>query len=245
MAGNYSTNINKCLLNGIDLATLGARVEKSTGFLDMPARKEFLEMNWPDKHGLSADLAEFKMSARNLNISLYVFATTLLNLKYNIDKVYNELMKPGHQYLKMGGLEAINLVYLKDEIKVSRYTKNNSLNSYALLDISLVDPCPKTLQYYTNQSTLKQVSLNILCSKPITIDWGNKTYSYLAQSGNVSKNYEEPGNYAIVIYGEVDAIATVSPTNAIAIQEFEFKSMWDANTILTDNMIMDDDIIIQ
>jgi hypothetical protein len=242
MASNYTQNIGTHMLNGIDLKSIGVTVDKSTGFLNMPKRKEILEMDWPDRHGLVADLVEFKTSARHLKLNLHVIGSNLMNLRFNLQKLYTELMRPGHQYLKMGGMNVINLVYLKDEIYVDRQTKNNANKSYAKVEVSLIEPYPITLQYITDQTALSQVSLQIFCSKPVTVNWGDRTFAYLAGSGTVTKNYSQTGFYCIVVYGEVDSVTSVS-TNASEIIPYEFAESFNDNTIMTDDIIMNDDII--
>jgi len=213
MAGNFTVNNSIYLLNGIELSTLGATVEESAGFLDMPKRKLGVNTSWPDQNGLEVDLSAFIYEARNCKVNFMIAKGAFLDMQINLNNLYAQLAKPGLQYLKLAGIPKLFLVYLADAISPTRETKNDAQLSAASLQVNLVEPHPDNKQFFTILDDPGSAGLAIACSKPITIDWGDGSYSYLESSDDLTHNYLTAGTYCITIWGNMDGITGIATTN--------------------------------
>ena len=216
MAGNYTTNDALTLLDGLNIRDYGF-IEKATGFLDEPERKKTIEHSWPDDHGLEIDLTALRRNERRCHLDLIVKGTTwsgCVNAANNVKALFN---KTGYRYLKIYGIDGVYLVYVNGLIGVSRLNRGVSNAQLARMSIPLIEPYPVKYQYYTDQTTLNQVSLAIVTTKPVIIDWGDASYSSLNTSGTVTHDYTSGGEYCIVVYGGVDGISGITPTNCTLI----------------------------
>ena len=91
--------------------------------------------------------------------------------------------------------------------------KNDAQLSAASLQVNLVEPHPDNKQFFTILDDPGSAGLAIACSKPITIDWGDGSYSYLESSDDLTHNYLTAGTYCITIWGNMDGITGIATTN--------------------------------
>lgn len=217
MAGNYTSNGNLSLIDGVNIRTYGF-IERATGFLDQPGRKKTLEHSWPDEHGLDIDLNTIVYDERRCQLEIIAKGSTFSGLVSAVNTIKAMFNKSGYRYLKLYGIGGVYLVFVSGQIGVSRLNRGVTSTQYARLTIPLIEPYPVKYMYYANSlSSLITVSLAIGTSGPVTVDWGDNTYSTLAASGIVSHTYTTLGEYCITIYGSVQDITGITPTNCTEI----------------------------
>lgn len=90
MAGNYTTQDDIYLLNGIDIESLSAFVESSEGFNDIPERKGIDQYNWPDEQGVDMNLDALYFEARYPRLAIIVHALSYASLLANLAAIKAE-----------------------------------------------------------------------------------------------------------------------------------------------------------
>ena len=200
MASNYSNNPALYLLNGNNIkTTFGAWIEQSTGFWDIPKPKENVSFSWPDENGLDVNLTARYFEALTPELTVMFSHVSYLTLKSNIRAFMAEWQKTGLQYLKLANDPRLYLVFYTDIGIVERLTKLNASKHFARLRLKLCDPNPLIRQFMADKTIAGSVSLVITSSKPVTIDWGDGSFSSLAGNGTVNHNYLS-GIYCITVY---------------------------------------------
>ena len=219
MASNYSNDIKLSLLDGNNLkTTYGAYVLETSGFLDIPNRKEGLKFSWPDEHGIDVDLDTVVFEAKDVGmIFLLKTITDLASLKQQVDLFTLELTKPGLRQIKIAGVPGLFLAYYKSGT-VTRPKRGLSGTLYAKMDIKLTMPYPLIRQFYSdNSAVLKTVAVTVTTTKPIIIDWGDGIKTNVAGSGTYNHTYTVLAHYCIVIYEGVQGITALTVTNSTEI----------------------------
>jgi hypothetical protein len=212
MRSNYTKNNSIYLLNGIDLATLGITVEEAgTGFLTLPPRNPGTQNNLPGIGFLP----------RKPQITFKVSGDNYFDLQIKINMLYNQLSKPGLLYLKIAGIPKLYLVYVNDEVIPEHYSID-SVGCSVHITVNFIEPYPFTRQFYTQLDETLQVEFQFNSTKPVIIDWGDGTSSIAPIGESIGHEYDENGTYAIVVYGDIDGVNSISPTGAIDINSLYF-----------------------
>lgn len=218
MAGNYTLNNSELLIDGTEvLSTYDCFVEKSDGFLGLPARKKTLENEWPDVSGIDPDLAVNVIDKRKCNLSLIVRGSDVNDINSNLAGIIALVNKSGYRYLKKNQVPGVFLVYTEGDISVEKLNKAATGKQLARMRINFIEPYTLKKQYYSDQEPLAQVTLVIVTSGYITVDWGDGDTDSISANDTLIHNYSSTGHYCIVIYGQVEKITSVTPTNAVAI----------------------------
>ncbi len=205
------------LLDGVNIRNFNGFIQNISGFLDDPEPKDTLLHSWLEDHGIDVDLSTLRFNERKCELNYIIKGSSLADLVSKIIAFKTAINKNNYRYLKLYGIPGIFLIYVSGKIGVVRLNRGILNVQHAKLNIPLIEPYPIKYQYYTEQDPLAQVELVISGTKPITIDWGDNTYSSLSGSGVKTHNYTATGVYCIVIYGGVDGITNITPTNAIEI----------------------------
>ena len=212
---NYTINDKISLLDGVRFVDFNAKIESISGFLDDPEPKENYKHSWPDEHGLDIDLSKVYYSERKCQIDFIVKGTNYIDLVSNINALKKALRKPGYRYLKLYGIIGVYLIVPTGIMPVVRLNRGVDNTQYARMSVTFIEPYPVKFMYYADQSIKAPVSLNITTAKPLTIDWGDNTYSLASASGTKSHNYTEEGDYCIIVYGGIDSTTVIEPSNCI------------------------------
>ena len=220
MASNYTNDDTITLLDGVNIKTqYGADLLKAVGFLDMPKAKEPLRHNWPDEHGTDEDNgAALYYQEQPLTMELlFVSETSLNDLRTKIKAAITAFIAAGLRHIKIPGVSGVRLVRYVSST-TTRQTNGITGRQVAIVKIELLEPSPAYYQFYSDRSAnLNQVSLAITTTKTVTIYWGDGTSTIATASGTKTKTYAANGHYCIVVYGSVQGVSAITPTNAIAI----------------------------
>jgi hypothetical protein len=219
MAANYTTSNVIYLLNGNDLSTWKAFIVKSDNFLSLPKRKDKIAYNWPDEHGEDIDLTTVYFEPSDYDLEIIMYADTLAALQANIKLLIAELSKTGLQHLKMAGIAGVTPFYTNGHVSVENLTGISSTQAAARVTFSIRNPNPINRQFWTTKASINLTSqLYIVTTKALTINWGDGNIEAIA-AGTITKihTFTAIGTYCIVVYGGVDGITTITPTNCTAI----------------------------
>lgn len=215
--GNYTALPAVSLLDGIQFSTYHAWIERATGFLDQPSRKESYKYSWPDEHGVDMDLDANYYDERKCSLDLIISGTSMANLYSNINTLFAILKQAGYHHLKMYSIDGIFTVFVSGAIAVTRLNRGVTNKQYARLSIPLIDIYPVKYTYYTDQTeAFTEVALAITTTKPVIADWGDGSVSTLISSGIRTHTYTTAGLYCIMVLGGVDGVSDIIPTNATA-----------------------------
>jgi len=218
MAGNYSLDSTKTLIDGVEIKPFfNCEIEKSTGFIMQPTRKELWKNEWRDQNGSEIDLSEVYVKDRELNFTLLVKGFSYSNAVQNVQGLLNLIYKPGYRYVKRYGIHTCFLAFCKEEINPVQLKKSSALRPLFRVSIPLVEHFPVKTQYYAD-GTL-EVAIEIVRTKPQIIDWGDNTYTNLAVGSSTEhKVYSTAGHYCISII-DGTGITSITATNATLLSE--------------------------
>jgi hypothetical protein len=220
MASNYTLNDATYLINGNDITTYGAVVQQSSGFLDEPKRKSLLSFSWPEENGLDIDLSGgYYIDARNPKIVFLLKGSDYHDLQVKRMQLVALFKRPGYQYIKLAGMLTLSLAYMADQAVFELLSNLRDMPCGGRLTVNLTEPFPETKQFYTVKTGAASSSLTISASKPVTVDWGDGYFSYVAVgTATVTHNYLTAGTYGIVVY-PTDGIISITPTGCADIYD--------------------------
>lgn len=90
-----------CIIDGTDIATLGAFILRGGDydFLPFPTRKEPTQNNWYERNGIEVDLSEIYFEPKTLSVILYLHADNGDDFEANLTELYSILSLPGYRTL--------------------------------------------------------------------------------------------------------------------------------------------------
>ena len=125
------------------------------------------------------------------------------------------MTKPKPRFLQLENISKGYLVYLKNCSVVTKLTNLSTNKVIGRFILSFLDYCPINRQYATFTSS---VSISIICSKLLTIWWGDGTIDEVIGPGQMKmKNYGDSATRTIIIYGPIKSILGITVTGAIEI----------------------------
>lgn len=208
-------------IDGINFKKYDVFVADSPGLLDRPKAKKPFSATWDNYHGDAVDLRKKYLESRDITLSCFIkangkndFATKVVNFLQLFDK-------PGSQRLMVDihpTKPLVYQVYCEDSVNIKK-TWNDEL-MVGTFDIKLKEPEPvkKVLKHMRIGTSTKTCSIKLTTDKLVNIFWGDGTsdFDVYGENRTITHDYEENGEYFIVITGDIDEIKSLT-TNAIIV----------------------------
>ena len=198
-------------INGIPFSSFGLYVSDSEGLLDQPERKESIEMDYPDAHGIQIDLSRPRYKARQIRLSCFMVSKNPSEFMDRWLALLAQLQRPGTQRIALDGALDKQLVYevfLAERIEPKKTWRETDF--LAEFDLSLTEPRPVK---WVLANTHQIVSLTASCRSPLTLSWGDGTQDVLkGDSVTLSHAYPDLAAYHLVVAGELEALQNPQTT---------------------------------
>ena len=206
-------------INRIPFSQFGIEVRMGDGMLDKPTMKNIPEAERPDYHGMSVDLSNPKVSARELEFDCWLRASGPDDLFEKVTAFNAEFGKPETQQLRVDVLQKplIFQVFSPDKLEIKkRWNANTNIAEFKLKMIE-PDPLKKVLKHVRTDSGSAEVTVSFTSERTVHIYWGDGEITFDAFGVvELSHTYAENGEYYPVIVGEIDTITSFS-TSAIIV----------------------------
>lgn len=158
-----------CIIDGIDIATLGMFIERggSDDFLSYPTRRDPDQMDWPDENGLDVDLTDCYFEAKTVKVNYVIIADDERTFKNNLNSFENIHFAAGYRQIYVKEFNktfSLRFVGFSDfEHKGGLYKQGKKIGKITV-EYSMDDP----LQIFTDsinspisyRQNLSQVTLN-------------------------------------------------------------------------------------
>ncbi|KPE51268.1 hypothetical protein [Chryseobacterium indologenes] len=181
----------KVELNGIDFKDFDVRVSKYSNLIGELERKDVVQYDWAEYHGISPNLRKPKFKERKIELECFIRGENWEDLFQKFRTfIIGEFSKPGTQRLHIMPFDFKTLAYevfVKDEIIPEKVFHDGEM--YATFTIKMIEPNPikKILK-----TTLDEFTLSYEIDSETEIFLGDGTK--LIGRGDVSftKRYSEP-----------------------------------------------------
>lgn len=213
-------------IDGKNFKEFGVYVSKSSGILGRLERKETLQVDWDNYHGIVRSKKRPRYKERNITLDCFIEASGRSAFVEWANLFFNQFDKEGNHRLKIEyDGKAKPLVYeveLLDESDADKtwgtYSNELMVGSFKLKMVE--DEPVKMVLRHIGATANTTATIKVTSTKLLNIYWGDGTHTYDV-SGNeqeVSHTYNTPGEYEIVITGVIEDIKDFE-TNAIVIWE--------------------------
>jgi hypothetical protein len=208
-------------IDGVNLKDYGVYVSDSEGLLDRPRMKAPMSLSWDNYHGESVDLNHKFYESREISLSCFIkatgkgdFATKLNNFLRIFDK------KGTHRFMVdiHPTKPLLYEVFSESAISIKK-TWNDSL-MIGTFTLILKEPSPvkRVLKHIRVGDATKTCSITMTTVKRVDIYWGDGsvTTDFSGNLVNITHEYDNNGEYYIIVAGCVDEIKLFT-TNAIIV----------------------------
>lgn len=213
-------------IDGRNFKEFGVFVSKSAGLVGRLERKEALQVDWDNYHGIVRDKRRPRYKERNISLDCFIEASGRSAYVEWVNQFFNQFDKEGNHRLRVEyDGTAKPLVYeveLLDEVDPEKtwgqYSNELMVGTFKLTLVE-DEPVKKVLRHI-GAAANSSVTIKVTSSKLLNIYWGDGTHTYDV-SGNeqtVTHTYEMPGEYDIIIAGVIEDIENFE-TNAIVVWE--------------------------
>lgn len=224
-------------VDGENFKLYGVEVSKSEGLVDALERKEPLRVDWDSMHGEVIDLQRPHWQRREITLECFIVASNNTAFIRALKNFMAAFEKAGTQRLTCeyaGSVKPLEYdVYRNDKVEVDK-TWNDEL-MVGTFTLALIEPQPvKMVLKHICQTSNSQVWFECHSDKMLNVSWGdgdthcriygetsdrdrsNNIRSRNSDTVKVLHTYAAPGEYDIVIHGNIEEITNFS-TNAIVI----------------------------
>jgi len=222
------------------LKEFGVGLEKVSGDIDFPGRKEIYQHDWTDDHGQDVVLDDVYLDAREIKLNCFIACNSRQEFFDKLEGFRNFFCAPGLRRLELPSDGKIHLVYYLREVVFSRLTHYGAEKVAGRFLLYAREPHPGNIQAFTDQSSLSQVtiSLRIVTGDVVTIDWGDGQETDVTGDDTLNDythDYYVTGEYKIIMYGDLKSIKEFKNQDSfvgVNINDFRFcPALYDINLL--------------
>jgi len=211
-------------VDGVNFKDFGVYVSESKGLVGQLARKDGLEVDWDNYHGIARDKKRKRYKERTIQLSCFIEASSRAAFVEWVMLFFKQFEADGNHRIKVEyDGTAKPLVYeveIHDDIDVDKtwghYNDDLMVGTFTLKMVE-DEPVKKVLRHIGTTAN-SVASMTFTSTKMLNIYWGDGTHTYNAHGTDVTleHTYEAAGEYDIVIAGVIEDIDSFE-TNAIVI----------------------------
>lgn len=120
--------------------------KSSTDALKFPPKKESLEYNWMDQHGIDVDHSAPKFSARDITLNCFIDCDSTEEFNEMRDALIAQLMQPGLRTLKVAAHGVDKIYYLEYKscsgFEAVKSLKTESVKNVHKFSLNMREPDP-------------------------------------------------------------------------------------------------------
>lgn len=213
-------------IDGKNFKEFGVFVSKSAGLVGRLERKEALQVNWDNYHGIVRDKKRPRYKERNITLDCFIEASGRAAYVEWVNLFFSQFDAEGNHRLRVDyDGKAKPLVYeveLLDEADPEKswgqYSNDLMVGTFRLKMVE-DEPVKKVLRYIGGTANGK-ATITVTSSKLLNIYWGDGTHTYDVSGSEqtIEHTYVTPGEYEIIVSGVIEDIEKFE-TNAIVIWE--------------------------
>ena len=211
-------------IDGRNFKEFGVYVSKSKGIVGQLARKESLQVDWDNYHGIARDKRRKRYKERTITLDCFIEASSRSAYVEWVNLFFKQFEADGNHRLKIEYDGKVKpLVYeveLHDDVDPDKtwgqYSNDLMVGTFTL---KLVEDEPvKRVLRHVGTTANSKASVSFSSYKMLNIYWGDGTHTYNAHGikQTLEHTYEQPGEYDIIIAGVIEDI-TDFQTNAIIV----------------------------
>lgn len=211
-------------IDGKNFKDFGVYVSKSAGLVGRLERKEALQVDWDNYHGIVRDKRRPRYKERTITLDCFIEASSRSAYVEWVNMFFSQFdMAGNHRFKVEYDGKAKPLVYeveLLDEADPDKtwgqYDGDIMVGTFKLKLIE-DEPVKKVLRHIGTTANSKS-TITVTSSKLLNIYWGDGTHTYDVSGTDkiVEHTYEQPGEYDIIVTGVIEDIENFE-TNAIVI----------------------------
>ena len=211
-------------IDGHNFKEFGVYVSKSSGLVGRLERKEPLQVEYDDYHGVVRSKTRPRFRERTITLNCFLEASGRAAYVEWTQAFFDLFSGPGnHRFRCEIGKKNKPLVYevelfnsVDPEKMWSRYNDELMVGTFELVLVE-DEPVKKVLRHVAAGSG-STASVTVTSSKHLNIYWGDGTHTYKVHGKNVSveHTYDLPGEYDIIIAGVIENIEYLN-TNCIVL----------------------------
>lgn len=201
-------------VDGVNFKDFGVSVSASQGLVGQLARKDSLEVDWDNYHGVVRDKSRPRYKERTITLDCFIEASSRSSYIHWVNKFFDLFDKSGTQRLKVeydgNAKPLLYEVFNKDETDPSKKwgTYNNDL-MVGMFKLNLIEdePVKRCLRHIGATANTKS-TITVSSTKLLNIYWGDgeHTYNVAGTDKVVEHTYVVPGEYDIIITGVIEDI---------------------------------------
>lgn len=213
-------------IDGVNFKDMSVFVSGSKGLVGQLERKDALQVDWDNYHGVVRDKKRKRYKERTITLDCFIEAKTRSEYVQRVNDFFKLFEADGNHRLcvEYDG-KAKPLVYeveLHDEVdptkKWSKYSRELMVGTFSL---KLVEDEPvKRVVRHIGTAANSVLTVNFTSSKMLNFYWGDGTHTYNASGTEqqITHTFEQPGEYDVIISGVIEDI-TEFTTNGIIVWE--------------------------
>lgn len=217
------TNVKQLIysIDGIDMKDYGVHVSGSEGLLDRPKMKTPMSLSFDNYHGEFVDLNHKFYESREISLSCFIKAAGKGDFATKLNKFLRIFDKNGTHRLMVDihpTKPLVYEVYSESAIQVKKTWNDTLMIGTFTLILKEPSPVKRILKHMRIGDATKTCSFTITTTKLVDVYWGDGSITHDV-SGNdltVSHDYNDNGEYYIIISGCIDEIKLFT-TNAIIV----------------------------
>lgn len=213
-------------IDGRNFKEFGVYVSKSKGIVGQLERKEGLQVDWSNYHGIARDKKRKRYKERTISLDCFIEASSRSAYVEWVNLFFQQFEADGNHRLKIEyDGKAKPLVYeveMHDGVDLDKqwgqYSDDVMVGTFTL---KLVEDEPvKRVLRHIGTTANSVASISFSSYKMLNIYWGDGSHSYNVSGLNktIEHTYTEPGEYDIIIAGVIEDITDFS-TNDIVVWE--------------------------
>ncbi len=211
-------------IDGVNFKDMAVYVSKSKGLVGQLAKKDTLQVEWDNYHGVVRDKKRKRYKERTITLDCFIEAKTRSEYVQRVNDFFKLLEGDGNHRLcvEYDG-KAKPLVYeveLHDEVDPtknwSKYSRELMVGTFSL---KLVEDEPvKRVVRHIGTTANTELSITFTSSKMLNIYWGDGSHTYNASgtAQTIKHTFEQPGEYDVIITGVIEDV-TEFTTNGIIV----------------------------
>nr|DAF67690.1 MAG TPA: distal tail protein [Caudoviricetes sp.] len=211
-------------IDGRNFKEFGVFVSKSSGLTGRLVRKEPLNVDWDDYHGVVRAKKRPRYKEREIELECFIEASSRSAFVEWMDLFFSQFDGEGNHRFKIAYdgnakplVYEVELLNGADPEKTWGSKPNEVMVGTFKLKLTEDEPVKRVLRHIgTTANTV--ASITVTSSKLLNIYWGDGTHTFNVRGNEktVEHTYTEPGEYDVIVAGVIEDIEKFS-TNMIVI----------------------------
>ena len=223
---NNSTDV-EYYINGINFKEFGVYVSKSNGLVGQLERKEGATAEYDTYHGRAYDYNYVKYKERKISLECFIEAHSRSSFIERMHHFFDQFRMKGTRRIRVehdGSTKPLvyEVVMLEGSDPDKTFPRYNEKLMVGTFTLNLEEPDPVKMVLRHIATTANSVSsITLSTPKKLTISWGDGEFTRgtIGNNQTITHTFAEPGEYDIIISGNVEDITNLTTDDIIVWQK--------------------------